>query len=62
MGKIIFKGFVPPDDPMFTEGYSILTKRSFGSNKSAPDDLEPKATESSTSESKGNSKPPVTKE
>ena len=27
MGKIILKGFVPPDDPMFTEGYSFFTIR-----------------------------------
>jgi len=62
MGKIIYRGFVPPDDPMFTEGWSTFTIKSSPKKKPSPDELESGTTESSISELKGNSKLPATKE
>ncbi len=61
MGKIISIKPVPPDDPMFTEGFSTFSVRRRSKKKPSSDDLESDTTESSTSESQDNSKPPATK-
>ncbi len=62
MAKVIFKRFLTPDHPLFSEGFSTFSVRRRSAKKPSSDDLESGTTESSTSESKGNSKLPATKE
>jgi hypothetical protein len=50
MGKVTFKGFVPPDDPMFTEGYSFFTISS-PKKKPSPNKKESQTTKKSEKDS-----------
>ena len=58
MGKGTYIGPVPPDDPMFSEGWSIFSVRSPRLKKTSRKGTASQQTEDSTSESQNDSKTP----
>ncbi len=59
MGKFTLKGFVPADDPMFSEGYSTFFVRSPRLKKTSPKDTASPPTENLTPESQSSSEKPT---
>jgi hypothetical protein len=59
MGKCTLKGFVPPDDPMFSEGWSTFSVRSPRSKKTSRRDKVSSQTENSIDESQNSNETPL---
>ena len=59
MGKIKSVGPVPPDDPMFSEGWSTFFVRSPRSKKTSPKGTASPPTENLTPESQSSSEKPT---